>query len=334
MPPAGAAANCSPVGDMHFVCGPKNAEDLVLVPNTKWIVATGMGMETGAGNLYLVNADDKRWNSIYPQTIAIPKKHNELFAECPGPPDVTKFSSHGAALRPGKNGIHTLYVVNHGGRESVEVFSVDGKPATPVITWIGCAEFKEPASLNAVAPLPDGGFVVTKMYDPSDPNPWQKMNDRQLSGATYEWHPDTGYQLIPNSELSGNNGVEVSDDGKWLFVAAWSNHSIVRYSREDPSAKPTVVSFGFLMDNIRRAPDGQLFVTGHNAVIKDMRACKENCLNGSAVWKLDPATMKTQKIAEFPANKYFGDATVALQVDDHLWIGTFRGDRIAYVKLK
>ena len=46
------AQDCSPSGGIEFVCGPKNAEDLVRVPSTPWIVASGMA--AGAG-FYLID---------------------------------------------------------------------------------------------------------------------------------------------------------------------------------------------------------------------------------------------------------------------------------------
>ena len=40
--PAAAAEPCNPAGKLDFVCGPLNSEDLVQVPGTQWIVASGM----------------------------------------------------------------------------------------------------------------------------------------------------------------------------------------------------------------------------------------------------------------------------------------------------
>lgn len=43
---------------------------------------------------------------------------------------------HGISVRPGDDGLHTLFVVRHGARESVEVFDATGE--VPSVTWIGC----------------------------------------------------------------------------------------------------------------------------------------------------------------------------------------------------
>jgi hypothetical protein len=39
-------------------------------------------------------------------------------------------------------------------------------------------------------------------------------------------------------------------------------------------------------------------------------------------------------LASKPGNPDFGDATVGLQVGSEMFVGTFRGDRIAYFPLK
>lgn len=37
----GADDNCEGSGEYSDVCGPQSAEDLVLIPDTKWIIASG-----------------------------------------------------------------------------------------------------------------------------------------------------------------------------------------------------------------------------------------------------------------------------------------------------
>jgi hypothetical protein len=44
---------CSPQQGMTFVCGPQNAEDLVSISETPWMIASGMSGEGHSGHLYL-----------------------------------------------------------------------------------------------------------------------------------------------------------------------------------------------------------------------------------------------------------------------------------------
>jgi len=93
-----------------------------------------------------------------------------------------KFSAHGLNVRPGTSGRHTLYVVHHGFRESIEVFEIDTKSKTPEVTWIGCVVAPDTATLNAVAPLPDEGFVTTNPYRRGDPTARSRAQKGENSG--------------------------------------------------------------------------------------------------------------------------------------------------------
>ncbi len=76
-------------------------------------------------------------------------------------------------------------------------------------------------------------------------------------------------------------------------------------------------------------------MTGQASDIKSLLKCdKPRCPHGWAVVKLDPATMQVTPILSVQGTEAFGDATGAIQVGDELWIGTYRGDRIAHASLK
>jgi hypothetical protein len=339
--PTVAAEPCKPADNLGFVCGVLNSEDLVRVPGTAWIVASGMdGGAAGArGSLHLVDSRDKSWKTLFPGAKPQMQWDKATYGDCPSPPDLSKFSAHGLNLRPGSDGTHTLYVVNHGGRESIEIFALDAKGPEPTVAWIGCAVMPAHTWPNSVAPLPDGGMVVTDMFDPKDPKAPDKMNAGENTGAVYEWHPHKGYTLVPGSRMSGNNGIEVSPDGKWIYVAAWGNKAVVRLARvgEAPGKRDTLPA-GFLVDNLRWAPDGQLIVAGQNVPAKQVFACFEShatrCTQPWRIDRWDTTAMTLTPLATKLGNPDFGDATVGLEIGDEMFVGTFRGDRIAFFPLK
>ena len=336
---AAAAEPCNPAGRLGFVCGPLNSEDLVQVPGTGWIVASGMdsGAAGPRGSLHLVNARDKSWKVLFPGGNPQLQPDKSTYAECPGAPDLGKFSAHGLNLRPGSGGIDTLYVVNHGGRESIEIFALNAQGAQPTVTWVGCAVMPPHTWPNSVAPLPDGGMVVTDMFDPGDPRASVKLAAGENTGAVYQWHPHKGFTLVPGSRMSGDNGIEVSRDGKWIYVAAWGNKAVVRLSRGG-GARARRLPVGFLADNLRWAPDGQLMVAGQNVPAKLVFRCFQSnqtrCTQAWRIVKWDTAKMKIKPVLSEKGNPEFGDATVGLQIGDETFVGTFRGDRIAYFSLK
>ncbi len=339
--PAAAAGPCNPAGKLDFVCGPLNAEDLVQVPGTRWIVASGMdgGAAGSHGSLHLVSTQNKSWKTLFPGSNPQVKWDKATYTDCPSPPDLGKFSAHGINLRPGNGGNDTLYVVDHGGREAIEVFALDSNGAEPSVAWVGCAVMPAHTWPNAVAPVPNGGFVVTDMFDPQDPKAPDRMNAGENTGAVYEWHPHQGFKLVPGTQLSGDNGIEVSRDGKWLYVAGWGNKAVLRVSRGGSGpVERQMIPVGFLADNLRWASDGQLMVGGQDVPAKQVFSCFQShntrCIEPWRIVRWDTATMKIIPVISEKGNPVFGGATTGLQIGDTMFVGTFRGDRIAYFSLK
>src|SRR5438067_1682816 len=53
---ASAAESCAAEGKISYLCGPANAEDLALVPGTRWIITSGMtSPSVPTGHFYLID---------------------------------------------------------------------------------------------------------------------------------------------------------------------------------------------------------------------------------------------------------------------------------------
>jgi hypothetical protein len=331
--PAGRtrAADCAPDGTIKFVCGVLNPEDLVAVPGGDWIVASGMN----GGAIHLINTHDYRTLQAFPSASARHRLDSRTYASCPGPLDPNekeKFSAHGLNLRPGRDGVHAVYLVHHGFRESIEVFELDAKPNSPTLTWVGCVVAPESATLNSVAPLPDEGFVTTNPYRRTEPNARDRAIAGFNSGEVWEWHTADGWKVVPGSEGPGPNGIEVSTDGRWLYINLWPASKVVRLSRGQTPVKKDVIDVPFHPDNMRWQADGSLLSAGHYApTIERATEClRTTCADAAAkVVRLDPHTMKALEVVNYPSNDVFFGATAALQVGKEIWIGSVRGDRIA-----
>src|SRR5712671_4005424 len=122
--PPQATTACAPTNGLNFVCGAQNPEDLVPIPGTRWLIASGM--KEGAG-LKLVDTDAKTARLFYTGGPAQQRPDKKLYPNCPSPPDVKTFHAHGLYLRRAQEpGIYKLYVVSHGALESIQVFTIDG----------------------------------------------------------------------------------------------------------------------------------------------------------------------------------------------------------------
>ena len=321
---AAAAPACAPDGKVAYLCGPMNVEDMDLVPGGRWIIGSGMTSPTvPVGHFYAIDAKARAFHEITPDVSG----HAEaIYGDCPGPLDLAKLAPHGLYVTGDR-----VLVVNHGGRQSIEVFRLKVGPRGPALRWIGCAVLPDNGSGNGVAPLPDGGFVASKFQDAGDEGAFGKMSALKPTGAVYAWAPGKGWRKLAHSDMSGSNGVEVS--GRFILVNAWPEQKVYRF-RMGSDAAPDSVATPFLPDNVRRLPDGRILVAGQDGDIKRLLApCgKPRCVAGWWVARLDPQTMKLEVLLHVPATASFGDATSALKVGNELWIGTYMGDRVAIVR--
>src|SRR5262245_27055360 len=153
-----AQSACAPSGGLNFICGIQAPEDLVLVPGTRFLIASGMAAGSG---LHLIDTQAKTARSLFASGAAIARADTTRFAGCPGPLDAKQAVLHGLSLRPSQTGRYTLYATNHGGRESIEVFDVDARGAAPTAVWIGCVLTPDKLPVNSVAAFSDGTLVAT-----------------------------------------------------------------------------------------------------------------------------------------------------------------------------
>ena len=336
-----AEDECGAVGDYNFICGPISAEDLVLVPDTKWIIASGMTQEA---SITLIDSQQKSWTNLYPADAPRAVQDMETYGACPGSPDPNNFISHGLHLRAGKNGHSTLYVVGHGEREAIEVFDVDASGAQPVLTWTGCVMTPDGQAANSVTSLSDGSLLATI------PLQTDRTIDEALGGAltggAYQWSPgDDGFEMIKGTELPYANGIEVSADEQEIYIASSGGLKIIAYSLSNPARQLRATDLlTFIPDNLHMDSDGRLVTAG---MLTEDPVCGNwggpeaidfeqfmTCKRPFVVVAIDPQTMEYTDLATSAAIQQFSNITMGLQVGDEIWIGTFAGDRVAYRTLE
>jgi hypothetical protein len=274
---------------------------------------------SGTGGVALIRVSDHATHTGYPAATAKNRLDEKTYPTCPGPPNTDQFLTHGVYVQPGGGPIYELFVVGHGAREAIEVFEVDTAPRMPVVTWIGCVVAPDPIGLNSVRGLPDGGFITTNFLPRGGTQAaTQKMMAGETNGEIWEWHTATGWVKVPSSEAAGANGVELSADGKTLYIAAWGSQSFVRLSRGQTPPQRDEIPLGFRVDNLHWAADGSLYAVGQNG--QSWKAVK-----------IDPKTLAVREVVNRPDTKEFGAGTAVLEVGKDLWVGSYRGNRIAII---
>lgn len=324
---------CPASGELHYVCGPKNAEDIVQLGDSAWLVVSGLGTRgenVTPGRIYLVNHTTKMHEEWFPGAAPVIEPDSKMFGACPGPVNTANFSPHGLALRKQSQDRYRLYMTSHGEREAIEVFDIDASAARPAIAWIGCVVLPEKTFANSVAILADGGFVTTKMMDPTVPNPFATIMAGGISGNVHEWHPGGEVKAVPGTQLSGANGIELSPDERWMFVAAIGSRDIVRFDRSTTPMARQSMQLGIRPDNLRWSSAGKLYTVGGNFV-PPAQCASPPCETGWSVIEVDPETLQATRVTGADQTAALQGASTALVVGDELWIGTYRGDRLGYL---
>jgi hypothetical protein len=183
---------------------------------------------------------------------------------------------------------------------------------------------------NGVAILPDWGFVTTKFLDRRVPQAESMAQARQgkVNGGLYEWHPGGAVTAIAGTGLSAPNGLEVSKDGRTIYVAVFGTHEFVRFRREGNSVKKDAIPVAISPDNVRWTAKGKLLTTGGNYAGPEAPRT-----TAWTVLEVDPETLATRAVATGAGSKGMQALSVALDVRDEIWVGTFAGDRVGYVKV-
>ena len=78
------------------------------------------------------------------------------------------------------------------------------------------------------------------------------------------------------------------------------------------------------MDNLRWSKDGSLYATGQTG----SRDVPET---SSVVVKINPDTLAVREVLRRPDDARFRFGTVAVEVGNELWVGSYQGDRIAVI---
>jgi DNA-binding beta-propeller fold protein YncE len=338
-PPLG----CGVHGDAEVICGTRSPEDLELTPDGKFLIVpqyvTGPGGAQGAGQgLTLFDPAKKTFTKLV--VTAEPSK-DWGDAACPGPIG-DAVAPHGTSLVKRSNGKMQLYVVNHGGRQSIEMYELKKTGDTWGLAWHGCVV--APVEYNDVAALADGSFVATHPTGIQAQAPAGQAKGKQPAGGIFggqptgfvvRWTPGKGEEELPNTRTPYPNGVVATPDGKTAYYAVYASKEARRYDLK--AQKETgVVKLEFMPDNLTWTKKGNLLAAGIKGINGECPAGSgQVCRQAFAVAVIDKDKM-TQKTVYDSNGKgvLIPGVSSALQVGNDVYIGAFEGDRIVKVKWK
>jgi DNA-binding beta-propeller fold protein YncE len=326
-------SECKSDDAISVICGVSNPEDIVVTPDNKYLLISEFGGirpydSTKSGGFALLRLSD---NKIITPKISFGKniwgedscKQNEIF----GP--------HGIDLVQREDGSYQLGVINHYPGETIEMFELvqESEQDTWSFVWRGCVEVPEKYYLNDVALKKDGTFYVSHMYSRDiTMTKWLiTALFKKDSGVILEWNKDSFIE-IPNSEGSGPNGITLNELTNNLFISYNQGDRVVKFDLSDNKKLQTFKVES--PDNIYINKDS-VWLTSLDFQPNDAGDCIERpaCSLPFSIYEIDRETFVLKNENSF--NKtVFGLPTIAVPIDNTIFMGSFHSDRLGYFTQK
>ena len=342
--------DCRAANGLTPDCRFQNPEDFAKSPSGIALIISEMGqgsLESRAGRLvaYVPNAEIGRGDIrvLWPRT-SMPSMVTSLASDaaalgdpsCPALGNA-RFVPHGINARRLDDGRNVLFVVNHGDRESIEIFEIfdDGREIT--LESRGCVLAPPDATTNDVVVLSDGSFRVSDSFRRSENTIVSGLRMRYGShrpGFAWEWRPGRGYSRIAGSETAYANGIESSPDGRFVYLNGYFENALIKVDTETGQRVGEVSVSG--PDNVTWTDDERLLVASHHAGTFDLLKClgidRGNCGFRFQIVEVNPETLASRVLLD-QQGPPIGAVTVALPFQGRLYLGTFAGDRIVWMRM-
>jgi len=302
-------------GKCQRVSGVLSSEDIAIdqetgtafISSTDWRNLWSSGKKAGQGAIYGLDLNSPNSDLIH------------LTADF-----AKEFNPHGIGLWRGKDGILLLFAVNHR-RDGhfVEIFEEKGDKLIHRESISGTLMH----SPNDVVPTGPRTFYVTN--DHGNTTEFGRMIEEylQLAKGFVLYYNGDSFQVVAKG-LAYANGINLSPDGKLLYVAATVGQEVLVYEREKETGKLTprdTISLGTGPDNIDVDENGDLWIGCHPKLLTFVKYSKDpEQLSPSHVIKVVVAKSGEYNVEEiFLSNgENLSGSSVAAVFEDTLLIGS------------
>lgn len=237
-------------------------EDIAIDQETKIAYLAGYDRRQviGPGGSLTANVRGAIWTYDLNAADAVPV--DATAAALPG-----GFSPHGISLYRGADGRKTLFVISHAaGKHTIEIFDVNGVALTYRRTVAG-ADLVSP---NDIVGVGADAFYVSN--DHGNVSGWQRSAEdyMRLRQSTVRFFDGQAFTTAL-SEIGGANGINVSADGRSLYLSAASERTVYVYDRDPASnalTKRSAIQVPGFADNLDVLANGDLLVAPHSKILQ------------------------------------------------------------------
>ena len=325
--------DCESNDELNVICGFKNPEDLALTPDGEYFIISEYGgqkpiQEVLPGNLILFHIPTRTRQNLS-ITFATDTWGDGSCSREKG----EIIAPHGLDLVKREDGALQLAVVSHLPNERVEMFEVTKTESNWDLTWRGCVSTKEKYYLNDVSLKTDGSFYASHMFDINLTlsewifNYYLKFD----TGMVITWDPQNKFTELKETAGSYPNGIMLDLEKNRLAVNYNLGDETLLFDLDTMKVLGAFKNNG--PDNVVLR-DGYIWVTWHNFGLRDFEKCDGNinCTLPWSVSKLNRDNLEIVKTYSFQSTN-MGVGTVGVKVNDELWFGSFKSNRLAYIDL-
>jgi hypothetical protein len=312
---------------LSTLCGFAKPEDLQFIRSRSAVIVSEQGWKApiSGGSISIVDVDSKavrlgNKRAVWPAASATIARRLIGDPHCKAPP--TDFSPHGIAVLERRSGIR-LAIVNHGERESVELFDVLGKGDDLRLAWRGCALLPPDTAANDVAIHSDGRLFISN-YAPSTRDKRALTSlfaalRGETTGDVMEWSPKGGWRHLTGTAGAMPNGIVIDEARNHLFVAELGKQRVLEFELNSDGSATRHAEFAFrdLADDLNWTIRGTLLVGGQ------VRRAPTQW----SVAEIDPKTGSVRSL--FEERSEIHSVTSATDVGDGIVFGSTADQRIA-----
>ncbi|MEH6585843.1 MAG: hypothetical protein V7720_04750 [Halioglobus sp.] len=327
-------SGCETVGDIRPVCGMQSPEDIAALEDGRHLLLAHFGgMHDGTGSLGLFDTQSEQVKRLFPPANAVVDTGDPEWGEADcEPPRLDQFSPHGTHLHQLADGRWRYLVVNHGGREAVELFELLGQGGDSTLAWRGCVPAGPETYMNDVVGLSNGDLIYTRMFHNSGTLEQLLSAVGKNTGDLWRWNKQRGLRVLPGTEANQPNGIEIAADERHVYANMYFTQEVWKVDVDTGEVVATAPVPS--ADNSAWGSDERLWVVTHKDSIINLLSCfKEQaapCGAGFEIIAVDPESMATESVFSHRGAP-MGAATVAVPQAGRVYMGSFAGDRLISV---
>ncbi len=312
-------------GQAHKISGAVGAEDITIHPHT------GVAFISSSDRRAIFRGEKTRGAIFaYDLNAARPELKNLTT-------DFNKeFNPHGISLYIDENGAVSLFVVNHRADEDgIEIFDYHGGTLAHRESIRG-ELMNSPNDVVAVGPQ---SFYVTNDHGNVSALGRTVEEYLQLERSYVLYYDGQAFKKAAN-DIAYANGINVSHDGRTIYVAACVGLKIDVYARDLALGNLTLkkeIPLGTGVDNIELDADGNLWVAAHPQLLTFTKHAKDSTKHSpSEILKINLSENGDYKVDQIYLNdgKEISGSSVGAAFGDKLLIGTVFEKHFLFCEIK